>query len=449
MQEATSKPCASDAPNNFFVTPDRLCLGLFVSLDVPWFAHDFTLNSFKIRNDDQLHGLRALKLARYRIDPQRSDAQALAACLPTGLSRAVEPRPAEAPASAPAQQSPAQLAKRERVRALAQRREQLANVERAFSKAGAVMKSLNRNLLSMPKETLEEMGALVGQMTDAFLENPDATLHVMGERAGGEDVYYHSLNVTILAMMLAQEMGLDVAAARDLGIGAMLHDVGLMDIPDRVLRKSPEDYNQAERNLRQQHVDYGVTMAQKLGIACGALAVVAQHHELADGSGYPKGLKADAMTPAARLVSLVNFYDNLCNPVDLKKAMTPHQALSFMFAQRRSKFDVKALQLLVRSLGVYPPGSIVHLSNDALALVTSVNPRKPLRPWVMVYDPNVPLAEAIMLDLEQEPDINITKAISPVMLPAPAAAYLNPRKHVTYFFDGTQTEPGSKPGGWA
>jgi hypothetical protein len=122
--------------------------------------------------------------------------------------------------------------------------------------------------------------------------------------------------------------------------------------------------------------------------------------------------------------------------------MTPHQALSFMFAQRRNKFDAKALQLMIRSLGVYPPGSIVHLSNEALALVTSVNPKKPLRPWVMLYDPNVPKEEAIMLNLEQEVDINITKSITPAMLPPKVAAYLNPRKRVTYFFDGAGTEAG-------
>ena len=69
------------------------------------------------------------------------------------------------------------------------------------------------------------------------------------------------------------------------------------------------------------------------------LRIIAQHHELADGSGYPKGLKGEQIDPAARIVSLVNYYDNLCNPADLAKAMTPHEALSLMFAQRRAKFD--------------------------------------------------------------------------------------------------------------
>ena len=141
------------------------------------------------------------------------------------------------------------------------------------------------------------------------------------------------------------------------------------------------------------------------------------------------------MTPAARVVSMVNFYDNLCNPSDVHKAMTPHEALSFMFSQRRSKFEARALQLMIRTLGVYPPGSVVQLSNQALASVISVNSRKPLRPWVLLYDENVDKSEAMMLNLELEPELNIVKSIRPGLLPAKIAAYLNPRRRVTYFFD--------------
>lgn len=431
-------------PMGNFLSADQLRLGIFVMIDLPWFKHNFTLNSFKIRNEDQLRELRSLKLPHYRYDPDRSEAQAIAALsAPTVPSTVSAPKvPIDA-----VPESEAQLATRQRMVAQVKRREQIANVERAFTKAVATMKNLNRNLLSRPKETLEDMGTLVGQMIGAFLDSPEATLHVMGDKAGGEEVYYHSLNVTILAMMLAKDMGLDEASARDLGIGSMVHDVGLMDIPDRVLMKAPEEYNNAERTLRLQHVDYGTAIGAKLKLTPGAMAVIAQHHELADGSGYPRGTKGDRMTEAARLVSLVNFYDNLCNPVDIKRAMTPHQALSYMFAQKRSKFDAKALQLMIRSLGVYPPGSIVHLSNDALAMVTSVNPKKPLRPWIMVYDASVPKEEATMLDLEKETEINITKAISPALLPPKVAAYLNPRKRVTYFFDGANADSGTNAKG--
>ena len=165
------------------------------------------------------------------------------------------------------------------------------------------------------------------------------------------------------------------------------------------------------------------------------LAIIFQHHEMADGTGYPTGAKLDKIAFPARVVALVNFYDNLCNPADLAQAMTPHEALSIMFGQRRGKFDAAILQQMIRCLGVYPPGSIVTLSNDAIGLVMSVNPTKPLRPRVMAYDAEVPKEEAILLNLEQETDIIIAKALRPALLPPAVYTYLSPRQRVTYYFD--------------
>jgi putative nucleotidyltransferase with HDIG domain len=415
-----------------------------VILDLPWFKHNFTLNSFKIRSEQQVRELRDLRLASYHIDLARSDPAAVAAINAIESPQSQEPQSGPSNASV-AVESAAERALRERRIAVAQRQEHIANVERAFSKAIASMKNLNKNLLAKPKETLEEMGGLVGQMIEVFLQCPEATLHVMGDKVGGEEVYFHSLNVTILAMMLAKDLGFDESMARDLGIGAMVHDVGLMDIPDKVLMKDPDDYNHAERGLRQMHVEYGATIGAKLGLSPGAMAIVKQHHEFTDGTGYPNRLQGSQMTEPARLVALVNYYDNLCNPVNIKKALTPHQALSFIFAQRKTKFDTKAMQLMIRSLGVYPPGSIVHLSNDMLATVTAVNPKKPLRPWILVYDEKIPKEEALMLNLEESTEINISKSIPPGLLPPKALAYLNPRKRVTYFFDGSGGEAGKGP----
>lgn len=424
-----------------YLTPEQLRIGVYVILDLPWFKHPFTLNHFKVTSTEQLRELRALRLQRYRYDPERTDPPPAGWEAPTA---AAKPPAADAGRVAEPPPTAAMAGKQKQFEVLQQHREKLTQVERTFSKAGSVMRNLNRNLFSRPKETLDEMGELVHLMVDAFLEGPEATLHVMSEKAGGEEVYFHSLNVTILAMMLAKELGFTAESARELGLGAMLHDIGKIEIPDRVLKKSPTEYNKAEQSLYNMHVEYGVEIGRKLGISPEALKIIAQHHECCDGSGYPKGLKEADITPGARLVGIVNYYDGLCNPTDINKAMTPHAALSFMFSQRSAKFDKRALQLLIRSLGVYPPGSIVQLSNDALAAVVSVNPKKPLRPWVMIYDAQVPKEEALMLDLEAENDISITKAVRPALLPPQVVAYLNPRKRVTYFFNGEQSA-GSSP----
>ncbi|MFA6015486.1 MAG: HD domain-containing phosphohydrolase [Gallionellaceae bacterium] len=433
----------SDTKQNIsahYLQPTQLRVGVFVELDLPWFKHNFALSAFKIRSETQLQEVLNLRLPKYRYSPERSD-------LPDDNSPNNQIVVRELPAIEAVPESmlddPVQAAEQQRIKMLAQREARINEVEKAFVKATLILKSLNKNLLLKPKETLDELGGLVGEMVTVFLESPNATLHVMGEKAGGEDVYYHSLNVSILAMMVAKDMELSAEVARELGIGAMLHDVGLVEVPDRISKKSPDEYTSAERNMRAMHVEYGIKIARKAGLSNDALTVVAQHHELADGSGYPNALKAAAMSQSARLVSLVNYYDNLCNPVDPSKALSPHDALSLMFAQRRSKFDARALAILIHSLGVYPPGTIVELSNTAVASVISVNPKRSLRPTVMVYDAKIPKERAIVINLEDEPEISITKSVRPETLPAKVLAYLNPRKRVTYFFDG-DTQAGQE-----
>lgn len=436
-------------PATYFVAADQLRIGLFVQLDIPWFKHSFTLNSFRITSAQQIVELQALGESRFRFDPARSEVANGTlpgpGAPPVALAPQADGAGTGAPASAPPSLDHAMVEKKARIDRLAEQRTAIVRMEKSFAKASTVMRSLNKNLLSRPKETLEEMGGMVDQMVNVFLENPEVTLQVLGDKSGGEEIYYHGLNVSVLCLMLAKALGLAPAQARLLGTGALLHDIGLSEIPDRVLKKRPSDYTKPERELRALHVEYGVTLGKRLGLPAAVLAIIGQHHELADGTGYPKGLKQEQIAPLARIVSLVNFYDNLCNPMEVAGALTPHEALSFMFAQRRAKFDAQVLQVLVHSLGVYPPGSIVKLSNDAIAMVVSVNPKKALRPWVLLYDPVVPKEEAIMLDLEMEPALSIRQAIRPELLLPPVLAYLCPRKRVTYFFDGkssTEKAPG-------
>jgi putative nucleotidyltransferase with HDIG domain len=406
-----------------YVAADQLRIGLYVFIDKPWFQHPFALGNFRIADEEQIRELRALGKTCFRFDPRRSDAAEVTEAQP----------PAEE--AAPAEPAAAASGKGQRARLLDERQSRIGQVHQTFQKSVALMRGLNHNLTANPGATIREMDAFVEQMTRAFLENSAITLHLMGEEHWGEDIYSHHLNVTVLSMMLARGLDLPAEQTRVLGLGALLHDIGLMEVPDRLLKMRPDEYTQAERKQRALHPELGLRIGKELGLPAGVLSIICQHHEMVDGSGYPRGLKGDRMTPPARIVSLVNYYDRLCNPVDPAQAMTPHGALSLMFGAQRGKFDKVALERFVRCLGVYPPGSIVTLSNDVIAMVLSVNQAHPLRPWVMVYDKDVPREEAILLDLERETDINIVGALRLVMLPQAVAAYLSPRRRVVYFFD--------------
>ena len=433
----------STSDNRYYVAAEQLRIGLYVFIDLPWFQHPFTLNSFRISSEEQIVTLRTLGVLRFRYDPDRSDAFPEASNIEGSLPPSIEPSSVETPQGEIAEEQsqeigPAQVAIEKRLRALRERRQRIEQVDKAFLKSSTILRNLNRNLMDAPNETMQEMGLLVDQMVLAFLEHPEVTLHVMSEKnGGGDEVYSHSLNVSVLSMMLTKGLNFSAEQARILGLGALLHDIGLIEVPDRVLKKRPDEYTRPERDLRAMHCEYGLRIGKQLGLPPEVLAIIYQHHELADGSGYPLGLKLDKVSSPARVVALINFYDNLCNPLDITQAMTPHEALSFMFGQRRGKFDGVILQQMIRCLGVYPPGSIVTLSNDATALVISVNPAKPLRPWVMLYDERVPKEEAILMNLEDEEEVIIAKALRPAMLKPQIYAYLSPRKRVTYYFDSS------------
>lgn len=424
-----------------YVSVEQLRVGLYIYIDLPWFRHPFMLNEFRIRSEEQIRELEALGQTRFRYDPARSDEGDETPPSPVaerpagGQPQSDEPPPAAAAVpSTPS--TTAAVPDERRARSLADHRRRITQVEKSFVKSSVLLRNLNRKLMSRPQETLGDMRRLVDQMVVSFLEHPEVTLHVMGEK-GHEDFHSHVLNVSVLSMMLTRGLGFSPDEARVLGLGALVHDIGLMEIPDRVLNKSPDEYTKAERELRAMHCEFGLRMGKEIGLPPEVLAIIYQHHELADGSGYPLGLSVERMTMPARVVSMVNVYDNLCNPVDFTQAMTPHEALSFMFARRRNKFDARILQQMIRCLGVYPPGSIVMLSNDAIGLVMSINPAKPLRPWVLLYDPATEKERAPLINLEEETDVNISKAVRPALLPPQIHAYLSPRKRVAYFFDST------------
>jgi len=249
----------------------------------------------------------------------------------------------------------------------------------------------------------------------------------------------------MLALMMARDLHLPSEVAGVLGLGALLHDIGHKEVPSRILLKI-EPLTQAERGLFEMHCQFGIDIAKRMQLAAPAIAIIREHHELDDGSGYPAKLKGQAINPLARLVVIANFYDELCNPTNLADALTPHEALSLMFAKLRTKFDAKFLQVLIRCLGVYPPGTIVQLSNGSVGMVATVNTARPMKPVVMIYDAEIPKEEAILLDMETELDLNIAKAIRPIQIPREIFNYLSPRTRVSYYFDASSKKAtGNKP----
>jgi len=416
-----------------YILPSQLCIGLHVHLDLGWTEHPFTFSSFKIRSLEQVSTLQGLGLERIRYTPAKSDARPLD-------EPAAEPGPASAPAAGPGPDDPAFQAKRARIARLAEQRSRIAACEKAFMSSVNAVKAITANLYARPEQAREDALALVKVIADSMLTDADVAVNLMKDKIGGEETYLHSLNVTMLCMMLAKELKAPREAIRVLGMGALMHDIGKSEIPSRIQRATTA-LTRHELALLQQHVAYGVKLGKHLGLSQEVLTIIGQHHERADGSGYPAGLSGNGISMLARILAVVNVFDNLCNPPNPFAARTPHEALSAMYGQQRAHFELLPLNTFIRCMGVYPPGTIVVLSNEATATVVSVNSARPMKPTVLVYDKAVPREQAILVELEREPEVSIVRTLRPHQLPDDVRDYLSPRTRLTFYFDAEEGGP--------
>ena len=414
---------------------EQLRVGMFIHLDLSWMQHPFPVGSFRITHAQQIDKIRSLGLKRLRWSPDKSSAllddgaaappEACADALPATTAAASEtPAPAE---------TAAQAAARERAAVLAAQRAAAELCQNQFDEAGRAWRAAQDCVVARPEQARRDSETLTRALLDKMLGDGDMCIRLLSGNAG-DSASVHAMNVTVIALLMGRTLGLGDDEMADLGLGALLHDVGKIELPER-LRHADERYSKDELASYRSHVAHGVAHGKRMGLAPGALLVLAQHHELADGSGFPLHLKLERMSVAARIVSLVDRYDRLCNPPSLAQAHTPHEALSLLFSQARSQFDASLLNSFIRMMGVYPAGSVVQLTDERYALVVSVNSTRPLKPNVLVHDAALARDQALQLNLMELPDLGIRRSLKPAQLPHEALEFLAPRPRVTYFFE--------------
>lgn len=403
---------------------------MYVFIDLGWMAHPFPLNRFKIKSEEQIHTIRALGIRNIRYSPADSDVHPLV----QAPHQSVE-HPAVA-ATDPA--VAAMLAEKQQSKERSERhRAKVHECQKIVAEAAKTIRAINTDIFARPAACVESAHQVMDGFMKILLQEDSTVLFALSDKLAGEEIYVHAINVSVLATMIAKEMKVPPAEIKQIGMGCLFHDIGKVEIPTKVTLKT-DPLTAAEKSFLQEHVNYGEKIGRNAKLDPAVLAIVAQHHEFVDGTGYPNRLTQDKISLLAQLVCIINLYDNLCNPINPAQALTPHEALSTLYSQYRTKLNAKMLQAFIRFMGVYPPGSIVSLSNGTLGIVVSVASGKSLRPTLLIYDPDVPKEEAILLDLEALPDVNISKAIRPALLPADVYSYLSPRKRATYFFDATK-----------
>jgi putative nucleotidyltransferase with HDIG domain len=316
---------------------------------------------------------------------------------------------------------------------LSKLRKRLAEVDRKFLHTSQMVKALTHTLHRAPEDVVKQAGEVVRELVGTMMAEDGVVLHSINGKAA-EEAYSHALNVTVLSMMLGRQLGYDSEACHSIGLGALMHDMGKMDVPSKVLLKT-DALNRPEQQFFQMHPEFGRRRGHKLMLDDEVLRIIAEHHEYCDGSGYPNHLHEAAIGRLSRVVCITNHFDNLCNPHNHRDALSPHEALARMFNQHKERFDQVALKAFIRCMGVYPPGSLVQLQDGRFGLVLGMHPTLPLKPTLIVYEANIPKSEALILNLEHEPQLAIARSVRASELGEAEREYLNPRQQVSYYVD--------------
>lgn len=421
-----------DESSSQLIDVGQLRCGLFVQLDLGWMDHPFPRGSFKITSDDQIRTIRALGLTRVRYSPAKSDPQEQHAVFDDADLLQDVP----APSFSVVQQqllSEADGLRAQRRQLLLTQQGNLVHCERRFGEAVQLYQRVQEEIALKPVHMRERCMSMVQGCISELMLDGEAAIRLLSE-AAGERSATHSVNVMVISLLLGKALGLPTQELADLGLAALLHDIGKVQLPERMRVEDPA-FSDSERRVYREHVQESVKLGKRMGMSGAALDIMAHHHEMLDGSGFPAARAADAMSTGARVLALVNAYDNLCNPARLVQALTPHEALSLMFANQKARFDSQVLGAFIRMMGVYPPGSVVQLVNDRYAMVVSVNSARPLKPRVIVHDPGVARDEALILDLESAPELGIRRSLKASQLPRAALDYLAPRQRVRYYYE--------------
>jgi len=416
------------------IDASQLVVGLFIWLDLKWSEHPFISNRMLIKTVDDIATMQSLNITgRLYYLPDKSEVP-LPPLVPAAESAVTVQRPVVTRFEV------SQELKEIKKAALAQQQQHKAVVERADREWELAARQTREVFLSFrgaPKVAGAKLQGMSAESAAMVAQSKEVLLHLLGHKSGGGQ-QFHAINTMALCMLLGKKIGLDQQALTDLAMAALVHDAGKSEVLPRILSLSQR--NKFEEEQHRLHLRHSLSFAVQSGaFSAQALTFLAQHHEAVDGSGWPTGKKD--LTVGARILTLVDSYDRLCTPEPADvEPLVPMEALSTLLKRESSRFDTAILGHFIKLMGIYPPGTLVQLSDGALCQVVAPGPHS-LKPKVLLYNPLTTKEEAQVLGLDDVPDVKIVAAVRPASLPAEVRSWIKVEQPQVYFFSTGSVSP--------
>jgi len=358
------------------IPADQVRPGMYVcGFGGSWMDHPFWRVRFVLKSDRDIERIRNSGVPYVVIDDERG----------VGPAVADEPRSAAPPPDAKAPISLRFAARSGGASDFARAREK-SDRQRASALVKRSLKVLRGAFADVRlgrAVRIAEVGAIVDDVVETVERSPRTLLDILRLKSKNEYTYLHSVAVCTLMVNAARYMGKSEAETRDYGMAGLLHDLGKMGIPDAILNKSGR-LTDAEFAAVRNHPEHGYQVLRgSPNVPPMALDVCRHHHEKIDGTGYPFGLPADAISLVSRLGAVCDVYDALTSDRVYKDAWTPLETVSAMWSWE-GHFDRDILFTFMRSIGVFPTGLLVQLRSNRLAIVLEGKRRRP-EPRVLAF----------------------------------------------------------------
>lgn len=254
------------------------------------------------------------------------------------------------------------------------------------------------------------IGSVVENLLDSILDSREMITVLSDTLLYDEALFQHSFNVTLYSLAIAKELGYSVEDLRTIGKGALLHDVGKMVVPQKILQKEGQ-LTDEEFMLMKQHARYGFDILRNLHTVSLLVAHCAfQHHERLDGSGYPRGLVDFEIHPYAKIIAVADVFDAVTSDRVYRQKMLPSQGIALIESGSGTLYEERIVEAFKRSVVHYQNGTVVYLSDGRRGIVVKQNIHNSVAPWIRIFEHNGTLLNSTyLINLEEHPDVYIER----------------------------------------